>query len=461
VAGGAIVNETASIQRELWNNVEALLTTNYHQSDIQSVKVVLSTVAAHYLESYTTCWLMLIAPSGSLKTAILNALVGIPNFHMIDQVTPNTFISGKTDDSGPEGESKQDKAFAKAYKSLETSMPIRKTHEQEDTHRRIAKARQMTNPSLLHRIGETGIIALPDFSTILEMHESSRNVIFAQMRRLHDGSLRREFGTVSDTPGEREYHGRITFLAAVTPEVDNYHKMFSSLGDRFLRVRWPRSGGCGAMKSATRQDKAIPKALLQAIQSFIALAMTPRHTPVVPPFIEERTGNLSEFVCHARAHVHREKGEIMGEPSIESNTRLPQELMQVGRGWASLMGQLEVDEEAFGLMERVAWDCIPPTRRHVLECLRDGQPVYGGSQSSNGITRAIEELKAIGLVNKPDLAEARLTDFAKEMLAAVTPTTPYTPPMSCPPVLSPSHPPSGTVGGVLSPVINDLEEMGG
>ena len=78
---------------------------------------------------------MLVAPPGSLKTELLNALDGLPTLHMIDSVTPQTFISGQLDDPG--------------------------------------KVKQ-GSPSLLIRIGPSGTIVYPDFSTVLAMNSDKR-----------------------------------------------------------------------------------------------------------------------------------------------------------------------------------------------------------------------------------------------------------------------------------------------
>jgi hypothetical protein len=65
--------------------------------------------------------------------------------------------------------------------------------------------------------------------------------------------------------------------------------------------------------------------------------------------------------------------EIDGQAQAESNTRLPQELAQIGRGWAVLMNRSQVTEEDFRLIRRAAFDSIPPLRCAVLQALMNGE----------------------------------------------------------------------------------------
>src|ERR1700692_2030067 len=81
-----------------WQAVENILTKYWYHPDIQAIKVQLACVAAHSLSDYPPAWCMSIAPPGTAKTVILDAMKGLPRFHQIDEVTPQTFISGKVEE---------------------------------------------------------------------------------------------------------------------------------------------------------------------------------------------------------------------------------------------------------------------------------------------------------------------------------------------------------------------------
>lgn len=197
-----------------WQNIEEALAKHHFQPDLQAARAACASVAAHSLKG-APVWPMLVAPPGSMKTHLLGGFDDLWGFHFIDNLTPQTFISGQLDD------------------------PLRKS----------------TVPaSLLHRIGAEGIIVYPDFSTVLALAADKKASILADMRRIYDGKLRKEFGT-SENLDKRTWEGRITFVVAVTPEIDRHYSIFSTLGERFVMIRWPRAGGIEAALSAMNQKK--------------------------------------------------------------------------------------------------------------------------------------------------------------------------------------------------------------
>ena len=397
-----------------WQAVEDTLKRYWYQIDIQAVQAQLACIAAHFLTDYPPAWLLAIAPAGSAKTVVLEAVDKLPYFHQIDQFTPNTFISGLIDDDKPTPFSNLQKVKRKTEEVASYDSTI-VGYEQA--------LRNMTCASLLNRIGPSGIVTIPDFSTILQKRQDVRDDIFAQLRRIYDGTLRREFGTAGRLC-EREWHGRITALAAVTPEIDHYHNVFIALGERWMRIRWSRVSGLGAGLTALDQTEEVFARLQYVIRELLMpyINRIPR-APSIPDSIKQRLINLSDLVCIARAHVHRDsEGEVDCEPAPESNTRLPKTLAQVMRGWTALMGKAECDEEAFALAERIAWDCIPPMRKHVFECVRLNRPRHIKGLSSNGVMRATKELVALGLIapiESEEVSIPELTELAKDMYRAV------------------------------------------
>ena len=193
-----------------WESLQRVLLARFHEPDLEAVRVLYAAVAAHRLSGQPV-WLMLVAPPGSMKTELLEALGGLPGVHLVDRLTPNSFLSGQV-------------------------------------------GRSRAPASLLHRIGPDGILVFPDFSTVLSMSRDHRGAVLADMRRIFDGHLRRELGT-AEHPAEREWRGRLTFLVAATPDVDRHYSIFQTLGERFVMVRWHRPGGTEAALRAMSQDR--------------------------------------------------------------------------------------------------------------------------------------------------------------------------------------------------------------
>ena len=88
-----------------WEKVKQALLTHFHRPDIEAARALYSGFAAHRL-SGPPVWPMIVAPPGSLKTEMLNALEGQKETHFIDQITQNTFISGQIERLPPGAASK-------------------------------------------------------------------------------------------------------------------------------------------------------------------------------------------------------------------------------------------------------------------------------------------------------------------------------------------------------------------
>jgi len=204
------------------------------------------------------------------------------------------------------------------------------------------------------------------------MDERNRAKILAQLRRIYDGHFSREFGT-EDNLQEREWTGRLTLLTAVTPEVDTYHSVNKSLGERFIQVRWARAGGVATGLRAMQQHTATPKQLQGAVGNLLSTILGQASVP--PPIIGAdmlgRLAYLGEFVALARTHVPRARNthEIVGEPTPEGNTRLPQQFAQLARGSCVLAGRSEINDDDLALVRRAAFDSLLPQRKKVLGAL--------------------------------------------------------------------------------------------
>lgn len=387
-------------QAKAWANVEHLLRQDYIEPDIEAVKIICSCVTAHRLTEHPPVWAMCVAPSGSLKTAILQSLDGLPTVHFIDEVTPNTFVSGR--------------------------IPQRKDDEEKGLRKRRVKREPA---SLLHRIGSDGFLIAADFSTILSMDERSRARILAQLRRIYDGHFSREFGT-EENLSEREWKGRLTFITGATPDIDHHYSVFRSLGERFLQIRWPRAGGIEAGIKAMRQRRDAASDLRSAIHRLLLPILTQPSvpSPFFQPEYELRVAHLGEFVALARAHVPRSRSdhEPVAAPSPEGNTRLPQELAQIGRGAAALAGRTVVSEEDFALVSRAALDCIPGARMVVIRAFRDGVSPYSTGMAEGLVSRTLEDLEALRIAERAEASGSShtFTNRAQMLLTGAGVTSP-------------------------------------
>jgi hypothetical protein len=252
-----------------------------------------------------------------------------------------------------------------------------------------------------------------DFSTILSINRNHRASILADLRRIYDGHLRKEFGT-ADNPQLREWRGRITFLVAATPDVDRHYGVFQSLGERFVMVRWARPGGTEAAMWAMNQDTAAAKSELnRAVQRLIRSLR--KVSPQLTQCLRTKLACLSELVVRARTQVPRDgrSKQILSAPEAESATRLAQQLAQLAKGSASIAGRDTVTEEDYAIALRAGLDSVPPIRRKIIDVLAGGRPLTAIQPplSPSTLSYAVEDLEALEL-----LCNNTLSPLAEQLL---------------------------------------------
>jgi len=348
-----------------WSEVVEVLQKHYHSPDIEAARVLYSAVAAHDLAGQPV-WPMAVAPPGSMKSELINALDGLPNVFLVDNFTPKTFLSGQIPDE-------------------RSGIPARPA-------------------SLLHRIGDSGYMLIPDFSTVLSMKSEDRGSVFASLRKIYDGKLTKEFGTSEKVEA---WEGRITLVVGTTPEIDRHRSVNQSLGERFVMVRWKRAGIDAARKAILQDQKKAHADLKGAVRKLFA------NLPSGPVTIEscwqEQVVSLAELTVVARTTVHRnEKKQIAERPEPESPTRLAQQLCQLAKGSARIDGRTIVNESDIAIAKRAGFDSIPPRRLELLwAALENRTPT-----ERTAVTRYdTEDLIELGLLEFANFPSRRCVDL--------------------------------------------------
>jgi hypothetical protein len=183
---------------------------------------VLGAIQAHRLNIGDPAWLFVVAPPGSGKTTMsIMGTCGLPEVTMLGDFSENTFLSGFYG------------------------------HKDPGILEKLGTTAKEGNTSVTR--GD-GVFLAKDFTTVLAMRREKRGAILGQLREIHDGEFKRDFGT-----GESKiWRGRVTIIAAVTPVLDQFYAVFSVLGERFLQVRWHRpdseEAGCARFNSKERKE---------------------------------------------------------------------------------------------------------------------------------------------------------------------------------------------------------------
>jgi len=231
--------------------------------------------------------------------------------------------------------------------------------------------------------------------------------------KIHDGQFRRDFGTGVT----KIWQGRVSVVAAVTPVLDRHYSIFSTLGERFMQIRWHRTDQNAGEWAIDQQDQRgqIQAQLAAAVNGVFNSAANGPIT--LPKPMRQRIASLAEIVALARTHIFRNNygnREIEYVPEPEANTRLSQGLAAIAKGIALNRRDFVAEpdlQDAF----RVAMDCIVDPRRQLLQAGIAGAGVEQVALPRTVRDRQLEELHELGLMeNAPPW---RLTQRAQELLA--------------------------------------------
>jgi Domain of unknown function (DUF3854) len=93
---------------------------------------------------------------------------------------------------------------------------------------------------LLRKIGDRGVLAIKDVTSLLSMNKDVRAKVLAALREIYDGRWYREVG--SEGGHTLEWRGRLVVVGAVTTAWDTAHAVISTLGDPSSASTPPRPG---------------------------------------------------------------------------------------------------------------------------------------------------------------------------------------------------------------------------
>lgn len=334
--------------------------------DPGALYAVLATAAAHRLDGDPT-WLQLVSPSSGGKTEFLNALSALPEVHHAATLTEAALLSGTP---------KREKA---------------------------ADAKG----GLLRSIGDSGVLCLKDFGSVLSMNRDARAALLAALREVYDGAWTRHVGT----DGGRTLHwsGKLTLIAGCTPAIDQHHAVIAQLGERFCMYRLALDDATEHARRSlahARQEKIMRAELRDAVGGFFdGLSFA---APDLTSGDVDRLVALSVLVVRCRSAVIRDpfsSREIELVPDAEAPGRVVGALERILAG----LRVIGVDhEEAWRVVVKIGLDSMPALRRKAIELLleHDGDPrktseiaTACGLPTSTTL-RVLEDLTAHGVIQR-------------------------------------------------------------
>jgi hypothetical protein len=293
--------------------------------DLGILDAVLAVVAAEKL-SGDPPWLLIISGPGNAKTETIQAISGL-NARVVSTITS-------------EG-------------ALLSASP-RKNRTKNATG------------GLLRQIGQRGVLAIKDFTSIISTNREVRMQVLAALREVHDGHWVRNVG--SDGGQSLEWHGRIVVIGACTTVWDQAHTVVSTLGDRFVLVRansntGRMAAGIQAIRN-TGTETEMRRKLAEAVAGLIN-HVKPDCPCDLTNTEKRRILRAADIVTLARTGVETDyRGDIIDAHAPEMPTRFSKQLTQIVRGGLTV-GMSRT--QAMALAIRCARNSMPPLRLAVLE----------------------------------------------------------------------------------------------
>lgn len=268
---------------------------------------------------------------------------------------------------------------------------------------------------ILARVGARAFVSVGDFSTVLAMSDrGARDMLFALLRRAYDGAVTRDLG---NAPEPLRWQGRLTFLTAVTPVIDNYTAHADALGPRWLYLRMPEQSTRVRRRAAARSNRAELETNRTRARELAAVIVDQARQRVPGTELDQETrdaiADVAVVVCAGRGAVPREgygRREVNGMAVVEEPHRLVAQLHALTRGALALGVTLP---DALRLARRAALDTVPRARLAALEVLAQGEALTVGHVAERGglhrqVARmALEDLREVRLACCPieDTAE--------------------------------------------------------
>jgi hypothetical protein len=318
-------------------------------------------------------WLLLVCAPSTGKTELLSASARLPWIIPAAKVTEASLLSGT---------SKRDRA-------------------------------KDATGGLLRQIGDFGVLLIKDFTSVLAQNKDARSEALAALREVYDGSWDRPTG--ADGGRMLRWRGKCGLIAGVTPAIDQYAQVVSSLGDRFVLLRMPDAPveefGQAALKHGDHETQ-MRNDLQEALAGLVEHADISDVNRKLSDAEKRELIALAAYTARARTPVARDgyKQEIQYLPQVEG----PGRLVKV---YARLLGGLEAigcdPKTTWQVLARIATDCAPATRTILIRDLvartkaeRTATIATAVGVATKTASRYLEDLSLLGIAERSKTSEA-------------------------------------------------------
>ena len=262
---------------------------------------------------------------------------------------------------------------------------------------------------LLKRIPSPAFVVIEDLAPILADTADKRNrsKLVALLRKVYDGEVQRDLGGM---PGQADWRGRVSMLAASTKMIDQQSALLDEGGPRWLLYRGREAAARTRLEGAGRAIDADARAKARAAAVQLATGVTDGGRAAFSGvgLTDEQAvliGHVAVATGTLRGSVPRSgygKREIEGITSTEEPWRLEAQLQLLARA-AMAFGRS--GDEAVLLARKTALGTVPPDRMRALEVL-----VGGSEHNASAIGRAKQMHRHVATRALEDLQQLQISD---------------------------------------------------
>lgn len=264
-------------------------------------------------------WLFLVAPPGGSKTELLMTLSKSPYIETTSTLTPAALVPG--------------------YRAQEGKV----------------------DPSLLKKV-DGRMLVVKDMTTMLSMQPIMRDEVFGLLRDAYDGYVEKWFAT-----HKKSYTTHFGMIAGVTPAIDAYNSVMTTMGARFIHwrigvddtIQDHRDKIKKAMSNVNEEEKMRNE--LQEVSYRFLEKPIPEEMPKCSEEVEYKIISMAMFTSAIRASIIKDKysQEQMAPIFKEVGTRLAKVFLKLAFGLCIYYDKAEIDDEVLQLLREVCVDTCP------------------------------------------------------------------------------------------------------
>jgi len=282
-------------------------------------------------------WLLLVGGPSTGKTMLLQNLRNSDRVSWIDDLTPNTLLSGFRDEQ------------------------------------QLAKGEAMTLAGRAQSLDKKTLL-IPDLTVVINKGQQSRE-IFDQFRLLFDGSFTKEYGNKVVA----SFNGKVNLLGGVTEAIDTIITQTVALGERFLQWRMSplsESQIKAIAMMAILGDKGKKRShekLSRMCRDMVDGGRFPH-----PEISEEQAralGAYSTYTTSLRSHSARpsKSAAVLAPPQQEGPARVARQLASIAKGLAMVRRATAVSTGDMYIVKQIALCSMTKARMLCLAELVDAK----------------------------------------------------------------------------------------